>query len=588
MADRVLILGDDTRSFLAAVRSLGRLGLEVHVAPDNWSSPALKSKFIARKVSLPPYNVDPEAWGDALAELQALYDYTFILPCDERGIIPLKHHQGRFSQTHLGIVNDAASEIFFNKVKTRECAQTLGIAVAEGRVLEPKDSAAELIKSFGLPLAIKPAQSFSADNVHHRRSVRLAATPGAVAQALEAMDNWRSYFVEAVRPGRGIGVSVLARDGDIHQWFQHERVHEPKSGGGSSYRKSVPLDPRLARDVEKLARAAQLTGLAMFEFRRHADTGQHILLEVNARLWGSVPLAIAAGVDFPALYYQMATQDRIAARAPYQVPVYARNLVNDLNAIVAQAAAMPQTGALADFATMAFSYWRTFLGRDRSDTYATDDPRPHREDRRAFRVDLGDRLRRKMPFLARRAALEQLTQLDQVIAALPPTPHIVLLCRGNICRSPFAAKLLLKKAKARGIALSVDQAGTLPKAPRRAPKLAIESARRFGVALSRHKSGHSSSLDLTQADLILHFDPIIEAELRSGQPSVDTPCFNLAYLAPTPLATLTIADPIDGDATQFDAVYRQIDVALDRFLERLKAAQSAVSERERTVSEVQL
>ena len=31
--DKVLVIGDDMRSFLATVRSLGRQGLEVHVAP---------------------------------------------------------------------------------------------------------------------------------------------------------------------------------------------------------------------------------------------------------------------------------------------------------------------------------------------------------------------------------------------------------------------------------------------------------------------------------------------------------------------------------------------------------------------------
>ena len=46
--ERVLVLGDDMRIFLAVVRSLGRAGKEVHVVPFNWNAPALKSKYIAK------------------------------------------------------------------------------------------------------------------------------------------------------------------------------------------------------------------------------------------------------------------------------------------------------------------------------------------------------------------------------------------------------------------------------------------------------------------------------------------------------------------------------------------------------------
>ena len=51
---KVLVLGDDTRSFLATVRSLGRQGVAVHVAPANFRSPALLSRYIAAVPDQPP------------------------------------------------------------------------------------------------------------------------------------------------------------------------------------------------------------------------------------------------------------------------------------------------------------------------------------------------------------------------------------------------------------------------------------------------------------------------------------------------------------------------------------------------------
>ena len=42
----VLVMGDDTRGFLATVRSLGRQGIEVHAAPADFRSPALASRYV--------------------------------------------------------------------------------------------------------------------------------------------------------------------------------------------------------------------------------------------------------------------------------------------------------------------------------------------------------------------------------------------------------------------------------------------------------------------------------------------------------------------------------------------------------------
>lgn len=569
MAKKVLILGDDNRSFLASVRSLGRLGLEVHAAPENWSSAVLSSRYIAKKVTLPPHDLSPEAWLDAIERLHHQHKYAFILPCNEMGILPLVRNADRFADTVLGIVNERAFDVFFDKVKTRACAQEVGVPVAPGRVFDPAEGPADIISEFGLPVAIKPSRSFVDDNLFSRRSVRLAHTPEALCEALDGMDDWRTYFVEAMFPGSGAGVSVLAKDGRILQAFQHQRVHEPETGGGSSYRKSAPLHPDMLSDVEKLARATNLTGLSMFEFRHNAQTGERILLEVNARLWGSVPLAIAAGIDFPALYYKLVVEGDEAPRIDYKVPVYARNLVNDLNSVTDRAVmtlSRPSLARLKDLSVSLLSYWRTVFGIDRSDTWSKDDPRPHRADLRAFRRDLTSRIYSKVPYLSRRVARQSLSELAQTLEALPANPRIAVLCRGNICRSPLAAKMLEKKAKALRLPMEVVQGGTLPHSGRRSPKNAVTAARGFGIALSRHRSTHVSELALNEVDLAVHFDPIIESELRRVERSVDFPLFNLAHLSPTPQSQHVITDPVHGDVAQFETVYREIDMALDRFL----------------------
>ena len=81
------------------------------------------------------------------------------------------------------------------------------------------------------------------------------------------------------------------------------------TGGASSYRESVALDARLLEDSVRLLQALRWTGLAMVEFKVGAD-GYH-LMEINGRVWGSLPLAVAV-FHFGAAVAQTADQKALS------------------------------------------------------------------------------------------------------------------------------------------------------------------------------------------------------------------------------------------------------------------------------------
>jgi predicted ATP-grasp superfamily ATP-dependent carboligase len=63
-------------------------------------------------------------------------------------------------------------------------------------------------------------------------------------------------------------------------------------------RESVQLDPVLYDYAVRLLKALNWTGLAMVEFKVGASGAK--LMEINGRVWGSLPLAVYSGMDFPA------------------------------------------------------------------------------------------------------------------------------------------------------------------------------------------------------------------------------------------------------------------------------------------------
>src|SRR5690606_17122175 len=63
-------------------------------------------------------------------------------------------------------------------------------------------------------------------------------------------------------------------------------------------------------------------GVAMIEFKVDSQ-GRWWLIEINARLWGSLQLAVDSGADFPWLLYQLATVGQVTSSQQY---VLGRNL----------------------------------------------------------------------------------------------------------------------------------------------------------------------------------------------------------------------------------------------------------------------
>ena len=69
----------------------------------------------------------------------------------------------------------------------------------------------------------------------------------------------------------------------------------------------------------------------MVECKRDPDTGRHVFMEVNGRLWGSLQLAIDAGVDFPVLLTSCALGESVPAVTGYREGIRSRWFWGDID-----------------------------------------------------------------------------------------------------------------------------------------------------------------------------------------------------------------------------------------------------------------
>ena len=128
--------------------------------------------------------------------------------------------------------------------------------------------------------------------------------------------------------GEGHGVGLLMDRGRPLLAFQHRRLREvPLTGGPSSYRESVALDPRLFTFSARILGALEWTGPAMVEFKVRGE--EVSLMEINGRLWGSLAVAVKSGVDFPneivELFLSQTAEARPEPRLTYDVGIRSKD-----------------------------------------------------------------------------------------------------------------------------------------------------------------------------------------------------------------------------------------------------------------------
>lgn len=554
---RVLILGEDTRSFLTVIRSLGRAGLEIHVAWCPPTSPALRSRYISKIHWLRSYQDDDPAWLAEFLQLLRRESFDLVIPCHDSAILPLQQSREQLQKiARIYLLEDAAFEVAFNKQKTYELAETLGICLPRQRIVRSEPELAAAAEDFGFPLVLKPQASVELQDVSVHHKVVKLRNASDWKQALEALDARGSILIQENFEGVGVGVEVLCHNGDILTAFQHERLHEPLFGGGSSYRKSVPLDPALLAATEGLMRALHYTGVAMVEFKMNPTTRKWILVEINGRFWGSLPLSVACGIDFPRYLYEMLCVGRTQFPTVYDIKRYARNWLLDLYWLRGNLG-----GDRADPILMTVPLPRVAreslniaLLRESSDTMTWDDPAPALAEASQF-------LRSYCLPRVRRLGTVRNYMQGRIRKAAVKARRILFVCKGNICRSPFAEAATRVLAHHR---LEVRSAGYYPAPDRPCPEHALAAALEYGIDLSLHRSHLLDAAAAEWADIILLFDYENEEALRARFPKAVVRSHYLGALNTG--HALEIADPFSKDLDAFHATYRQIFELLERHL----------------------
>jgi protein-tyrosine phosphatase len=147
---------------------------------------------------------------------------------------------------------------------------------------------------------------------------------------------------------------------------------------------------------------------------------------------------------------------------------------------------------------------------------------------------------------------------------------ILMVCLGNICRSPLAEGILQHKAAQAGLSWQIESAGTngyhIGEAPHH---LSQKVARLNGVDISCQRARRFTAADFDRFDKIYAMaDDVIDEMRRIAKNKFDPSKVDLLMNAIYPGKNLNVPDPWYGTEPGYHEVYALIDKACDAIIER--------------------
>ena len=563
---KILVLDGDMVPSLTICRSLHRRHCEVYLASHTDKPLASYSSTVRAHFRYPDPLGSPDRFVEWLLGHVTAHHYDLVIPLTERIIVPILRARDRFGQVKIAMPATRSLEIALDKSRTLELAQKVGVPGPGGVFVQSMGELANLGASLSFPVVIKPARSIgTGKDGASQLQVSYAHNAADLEAGCYHALRFGPIILQEYFSGLGVGIELIAREGEIIYSFQHQRLHEvPLTGGGSSLRKSVPVMRDLLEASRRLISALNWNGVAMVEFKLDPVSGNYCLMEINGRFWGSLPLAVASGADFPSMLLDLELQGNVTPCAPYRENIYCRLLSRDLywyEAIL--------RGDVDTRIVKMPSSWEVFreLGlflnvRHRFDVQSIRDPLPGLIDIGRIMRSYYDRIKVLYTEIRFSSRQKRAWRNGEVSAAISRARSMLFLCYGNINRSALADVLVRAYAEDSGI--SISSAGLHHEEGRPADPVMVDIAAQFDLDMRKIRSTCLNEKQLRNSDVIFVMEKSHYDKLVSLDSTVADRIYLLGAHPGSAERPVEIADPYGRAREAYLACYREIVEAVDR------------------------
>lgn len=332
----VLLTNASSPKCLAITQNLGKKGIEVTTSDNGRFSPTFFSKYSNNHFLYPDPKKTPEDFVNTIVKQLKRKEFDVLMPVNSIETLIISKNIEKFTPfTKVPFENFDKMMKLHDKSEVMKLATELGIRTPKTYRIENISDIQKISTSIEYPVVIKLRNATSSVGVSYVYNADEFISKYKQTIKKFNLDPLNFPIVQEYIPGAGYGVSMLYNNGDIRAIFTHKRLREyPITGGSSTARISI-RHPEMEKMAIKLLNFVGWHGLAMVEFKLDERNNEPVLLEVNPRFWGSIYQAIASGVDFPYLLYQMAIDGDVKPVFQYKVGVKTRFLLTDFRGLIA-------------------------------------------------------------------------------------------------------------------------------------------------------------------------------------------------------------------------------------------------------------
>ncbi|WP_224269318.1 ATP-grasp domain-containing protein [Haloprofundus salinisoli] len=309
-AESIVIPAISAPSSVSFVRSLGRHGVRPITVSERKTASGFSSRYSAESHVVPGPDENLRGYEDALLSLAERSDVRALVPMREADVFVLARRREQFAD-HVSTLWPSFEQLrtVHDRRRLVEVAGDAGVAAPETQLLSEVDDwdRNRIVKGRYSVLTHEYEPSVPPRKLLDPGSTRYleAGTEPDVASIRGEMRH--NPIAQEFVGGDEYALWALYDEGEpVATCQKHQLRGWNYAGGTSVYRRTVCI-PELEQAGRALLDELDWHGFASVQFKREPDSGEFTLMEINPRVWVSLPCAVRAGANFPLYFWQTAT-----------------------------------------------------------------------------------------------------------------------------------------------------------------------------------------------------------------------------------------------------------------------------------------
>lgn len=331
--NEVLIAEGEDPISLTIVRSLAAQNLKPSIMSNFPRCLSSSSKHTKRQI-LVPSMANKKEFAKAVEKIVRRIKFDVLFPLFEWSLIPISENRDQISSyTKLPIASHQSILKCYDKSSTLKLALENDVPIPRTCFVQNLTQLKRVSEQITYPSVVKPRSSvvWASNEAFTRRASYVNSAGELIASFKNIHQHFPFPLIQEYVPGTNYSFAALCKDGRPKSFccIKVQRAWPP-SGGNSCFRETVPVEPKIEEYAKKMLKALDWYGIAEVEFRIDSRDNIPRLMEINPRFWGSLSVAVKAGVDFPYSLYRLAMDGDVKGASSYKVGVKGRFLQQDL------------------------------------------------------------------------------------------------------------------------------------------------------------------------------------------------------------------------------------------------------------------